>query len=635
MMTTLRALMLIISITALSGWLAQRVELVYNGPHIAGAGSPPGGQVFLAVPLGALAALALLRRWLSEGERAVVYAGLAVGISATASGLMHRFIPGLVTGFYGGFANSNSPYFKFLQAVPSWAVPGGPHSEPAIGAFEGGASVPWDAWAVPLVAWSLFFAALFMTSFCLVAIFRERWMETERLGFPLLEMPLALLRGGLFTNRLFYWGMLIPVTLIGVNGLNHYFPAVPQIEVRLNFADFLLDEPWKAMAPFETPFQFRFSPLLAGVAFLAPVEVSFSTWFFYLVTRVQLLVTGLIGRLEYRGEFIPGHGSPWLDWPGHFPFFMTQARGGLLFLVLFGLWTARRSLAAMFAPGKWQVWGFVAGFLLLWAWIVLLGVPVLLAGLTWVFFFLLALGFARLRVDGGLPINGVPQIMGYIFFVALGTGPGLFAEQTYVAFALLAVLGFTCIGLWPALQFEGLKLAEVTGISSRQMVLGMCVGLATGLASGYLFSLETIYEHGLFALQEQGGARSEARIGRYYNYLFKDAGATVGPTDWVRLGFHGIGAAVTAFLSVMRQHFLRWPFHPMGYVFGTGFGWLVWGSVLVGWLCKWLAVRYGGAQTYRRLLPFFLGLIFGEVLMRLLWAGVALWAGQMGAGFRF
>ena len=83
MMTKLRALVLIIGITALSGWLAQRIELVYNGPHVAGAGSSPGGQVFLAVPLGALAALALLRRWLSEGERAVVYAGLAVGISAT------------------------------------------------------------------------------------------------------------------------------------------------------------------------------------------------------------------------------------------------------------------------------------------------------------------------------------------------------------------------------------------------------------------------------------------------------------------------------------------------------------------------------------------------------------------------
>jgi hypothetical protein len=87
-------------------------------------------------------------------------------------------------------------------------------------------------------------------------------------------------------------------------------------------------------------------------------------------------------------------------------------------------------------------------------------------------------------------------------------------------------------------------------------------------------------------------------------------------------------------LALMRQHFLRWPLHPMGFVFGTGFGWIVWGSVFCGWLCKWLAVRYGGAQTYRRVMPFFLGLIFGEICMRLLWAGVALWQGEMGGGYR-
>ena len=69
---------------------------------------------------------------------------------------------------------------------------------------------------------------------------------------------------------------------------------------------FLLDDPWKAMAPFESPFHFEFVPLLVGAAFLAPVEVSFSTWFFYLLTRVQLLVAHFLGRLEYRSDFIPG-----------------------------------------------------------------------------------------------------------------------------------------------------------------------------------------------------------------------------------------------------------------------------------------------------------------------------------------
>ena len=109
-----------------------------------------------------------------------------------------------------------------------------------------------------------------------------------------------------------------------------------------------------------------------------------------------------------------------------------------------------------------------------------------------------------------------------------------------------------------------------------------------------MFSLETIYEHGLSALQEQGGARSEARIGRYYNYLFKDAGTVDGGTDWVRLGFHAIGAGFTYFLALMRQHFLRWPLHPMGFVFGTGF-WLA--GVGVGVVR--LAVQVAGGALRR------------------------------------
>ena len=128
-----------------------------------------------------------------------------------------------------------------------------------------------------------------------------------------------------------------------------------------------------------------------------------------------------------------------------------------------------------------------------------------------------------------------------------------------MGFAFLAVFGFTMIGIWPALQFEGLKLAEMHGVSPHRLIWGMALGLVVGLGAGYVFSLETIYEHGLFALQEQGGARSEARIGRYYNYLFKDAGTVDGGTDWVRLGFHAVGAGCTYFLALMRQHFLRWP----------------------------------------------------------------------------
>ena len=217
-MAALRLALLITGITVASGWLLQRVELLYNGPYLAGAGSAPGAQVFFAVPIGALAAVALMRRWLGPGDRAVLYAALVIGVSATASGLMHRFLPGLVTGFYGGFAQPTGPYYRFLKVVPDWLVPGGPNEAPAIGAFEGGAAVPWGAWLWPLVMWSVFFGAFFLTCFCLVWLLRQRWLETERLGFPLLEVPRALIAGDLFGQRLFWWGALVPVVLLGING---------------------------------------------------------------------------------------------------------------------------------------------------------------------------------------------------------------------------------------------------------------------------------------------------------------------------------------------------------------------------------------------------------------------------------
>jgi hypothetical protein len=39
-----------------------------------------------------------------------------------------------------------------------------------------------------------------------------------------------------------------------------------------------------------------------------------------------------------------------------------------------------------------------------------------------------------------------------------------------------------------------------------------------------------------------------------------------------------------------------------------------WLPFFIAWLVKILALRYGGARLYRTLLPFFLGLIAGDLL---------------------
>ncbi len=46
---------------------------------------------------------------------------------------------------------------------------------------------------------------------------------------------------------------------------------------------------------------------------------------------------------------------------------------------------------------------------------------------------------------------------------------------------------------------------------------------------------------------------------------------------------------------------------------------MLWFSIFWGWLFKALILRYGGMRGYTALLPFFLGLIVGDVLNAVVW----------------
>ena len=77
--------------------------------------------------------------------------------------------------------------------------------------------------------------------------------------------------------------------IYGVNGITHYFLVPGEIPLAFDLGEVLVEEPWRAMAPYTAPFVFELSPLLVGIVYLMSVEVAFSTWFFFLVSRLQLL----------------------------------------------------------------------------------------------------------------------------------------------------------------------------------------------------------------------------------------------------------------------------------------------------------------------------------------------------------
>jgi len=85
------------------------------------------------------------------------------------------------------------------------------------------------------------------------------------------------------------------------------------------------------------------------------------------------------------------------------------------------------------------------------------------------------------------------------------------------------------------------------------------------------------------------------------------------PRDWGSIGAYLFGAGFAVFLGTMRAQFVWWPFHPIGYLAASCLGvYRLWVPIFITWLIKGWLLRYGGLRSYRRALPFFLGLVLGE-----------------------
>ena len=81
------------------------------------------------------------------------------------------------------------------------------------------------------------------------------------------------------------------------------------------------------------------------------------------------------------------------------------------------------------------------------------------------------------------------------------------------------------------------------------------------------------------------------------------------------------GGAFAWFLVEMRQRFIWWPLHPLGFVAAL-WGWPIdryWLSIFLGWLMKVTVLRFGGYRAYRALRPVAFGLILGLSFVMTIW----------------
>ena len=82
---------------------------------------------------------------------------------------------------------------------------------------------------------------------------------------------------------------------------------------------------------------------------------------------------------------------------------------------------------------------------------------------------------------------------------------------------------------------------------------------------------------------------------------------------------------IVLFNTVLRLRFIWWQLHPLGYPLAGYYHFeKLWFPFFLSWLIKWICIKQGGIKSYRRLLPFFLGLVLGEFICGSVWGIIGL-----------
>ncbi len=495
---------------------------------------------------------------------------------------------------------------------------------------------PLREWLQPLGAWILFFFFILTSTFAMAVIMRRQWMENERYPMPLAKIPLALLDkdenqavGAIWKNPNMWTGFTVVLFWCLMRGWRAFNPSVPDMNIEISLKQFFTDPNLLKMFGSTT---FKVTSLYLALGLLMELNVLLSVVLGYFLFRLQY----------YAGEI-------WhLATAKNYPFKGHQLVGGYLayalLIVLFTwkyLWSVLRK-AWVGEQDCDEPMTYRTAFLTLavsfvgvMLWALWLGLPPLAMALYFLFILSIGLVAAKLRAECGL--------VGYRFFpfggealllIPLFGGIGFFMPQGLVFLTFLSVIVFALSFFHlPGLQMEMIETGRQLSVKPRHMVYAGLLGLFGGILIGGWVYLSSAYAIGADNYPIATGEFSTEGDFKMYNeemsrtseaYLDgKPIPFKTGP-ELLALGF---AAGVTALLTLMRQLFAGFFFHPIGFILGPTFmAEQVWGSLLSAWVIRFTVLKLGGAATVRkRLMPFAVGMFLGTVAAYLLFALINGW----------
>ncbi|MCL5269190.1 MAG: hypothetical protein M1457_01205 [bacterium] len=566
-----------------------------------------------------LANLYIQKRWpkaaLSAGEMMTIYMMLSIAGTFCSHDMLQIMVPMLSFPKYN--ANPQNQWEKYiLSHIPSFSIITDIHA--AEGLAVGNNSLyrlsNLVAWSRPFALWYTLLLALMG---CLLAInifFRQHWTERERLAFPIIQIPMMIATGlsDLLRNKLFWIAFGITTFIDIVDGFNFLYPSIPRIPIveAFRFSEYFVERPWNAIAATTI----NLYPFVIGLTFFIPTDLAFSCWFFFIMFKLQLVITSAIGIRD-----LPG-----------FPFPTEQSGGAYIALGLLAIWVSRRHLVGvgrniLRRPGglddshepmsytKTLILFLVCAAVLFYIAIHLLGGTPGIMLMFFTIFFLYAIAIARMRAELGPPAHDLHN-MGPDTMILNPLGTRGIGTENSAVFTLFWWFNRAYRAHFSAHDMEGFKLAQLTRIASRSILKAMVIAIVFGSLVAFWAVLHSVYVHG-YSGRLAGDAFSQEGWNRMVGWMTLPQkpryAASVASV---------VGLLVALFLGAMRMKYTWWLWHPVGYATSTCWSMeKLWFCLFLGWLAKSLITRYGGAVAYRKSLPFFVGLVMGEFVTGSLW----------------
>ncbi len=279
-------------------------------------------------------------------------------------------------------------------------------------------AISWSDWIKPLSYWMIFVLGCYGIFFSLTHLVLDYWSNREKIIFPLAKLPESLLPEAgdenkwfprTFRSPTFWLGFSVSFFVLSYNAVRVWVPGLGHIHTGIGWfaVNKILEDSFLQglIGSWENSIELFIVFTLVGLAFLLPVQVSFSIWFYQVAARLLLL---LIVWMGYAKNILglPESNDMWCNNP------MTSLGAGSLFMFsgvclyrcikdFIRIASEKTTFSGKFVAALPLI-GLVVSMSVVIAWLMWNGLP-----LHWAFIFvlcltLLTLGLMRIVAEGGI-----------------------------------------------------------------------------------------------------------------------------------------------------------------------------------------------------------------------------------------